>query len=140
MIDVYLTPPTGRKVERMATLTNEQRAMIIHDAARECGMDGHIVHAENKKCLHTMAQKAMGELGYYKGMPHKESYLYMDSVDSCFYISANDKACMTFTARWFAGSRDIDGENLPKALELCNKMLNTMQRMIDELKEPTNEI
>lgn len=120
-------------------LTNAQRAIIIHDAARECGMDGHIVHAENKKSLYTMAQKAMGEFNYYKGIPHKESYLYMNRVDSCFYISDDDKPYMTFTARWFAGDKDLNGERLPKTLELCNKMLNTMKRMIDEIKEPTNE-
>ncbi len=114
-------------------LTQEQRINILHDSCRECGLDGHIVVAEKKSDLQTVAEKALGWLGWYKNIPHKNSYLYMDSVDTCFYITKTNNASVIFTARWSAGSKDLDIARLEKATVIMNKMLETMQSKINEL-------
>lgn len=113
-------------------LTNDQRIKILHDSCRECGIDGHIVVAEKKSDLHTVAEKALGWLGWYKNIPHKNSYLYMDSVDACFFISKNNYANVTFAARWSVGSKDLDIEKFETAIMIINKMLETMQLKINE--------
>ena len=114
-------------------LTLDQKINIIHDSARECNLDSHVVVTEKKSELHTLAEKGMGMFGWYKNMPHKNSYLYFDSVDVCLYISSSDKACVVFSARWFAGSKDLSMEKFEKALISINKILETMQCKINEL-------
>lgn len=114
-------------------LTLEQKIQIIHDSARECNLDGHVVVVEKKSELHTLAEKGMGMFSWYKNMPHKNSYLYFDSVDACFYISKTDRACVVFSAKWNFGSKDLSISRFQKALISINKMLEAMQGKINEL-------
>lgn len=116
-------------------LSIEQKAEIIHDSARECGLDSHITYSEKRSDLYTMAEKDMGWMGFSKNMPHKNSYLYCDSVDACFYISREDMACVTFAARWFAGSKDLTLERMEIALMYINSMLDAMQSKINKALE-----
>ena len=67
--------------------------------------------------------------GGKKNTPRKMSFLYCDAVDACFYF-CNDKACCTFTARWFAGAKDLD--HLQAAGALIKAMLHNMQTLADE--------
>ena len=112
-------------------LTKAKMEGIIHDAARACGMDGHIDVATAQANLGTQAEMMMGRFGSGR-MPHKNSYLYLDSVDACFYISRGRANC-TFTARWFSESKDLD--RLAEAGALVKKMLQEMQRRIDAVGE-----
>jgi hypothetical protein len=114
-------------------LTLEQKIKILHDSARECNMDSHVVVSEKKSDLQTVAEKALGWLGWYKNIPYKNSYLFFDSVDACFFISKGNCAYVTFTARWRVGSKDLDIARFEKAVSLINKMLETMQIKINEL-------
>lgn len=116
-------------------LTNEQKIKILHDSARICDLDSHVTVCEKKADLQTQAETMMGNMSHVKN-PHKNSYLYFDSVDACFYIE-RETACVTFTARWFAGSKDLSLEKMEKALNSINKMLETMQGMINELSGGT---
>jgi hypothetical protein len=122
-------------------LTLDQKIEILHDSCRECEIDGHVVASENKSELYTVAEQAMGRFDWYKNMPHKNSYLYMDSVDACFYISKSNYACVAFTAKWCVGSKDLSIAKFEKAITIINKMLETMQSKINEVlgKEVTNE-
>ena len=112
-------------------LTNEQKSEIIHKSARACGLDGHIVVADKQSNLYTYAEKFMGKMSHYKN-PHKNSYLYCDSVDACFFIE-RDIANVTFTARWYAGSKDLNISHMEKTVITINKMLETMQCEINEI-------
>lgn len=115
------------------TLTTEQRVQILHDSARECNLDSHIVISESKRDLGTVAEKALGWMAWYKNIPHKNSYLFFDSVDACFFISSNNTPSVIFTARWSIGSRDIeDMRKFEIAIPIINKMLETIQCKINE--------
>jgi hypothetical protein len=114
-------------------LTLDQKIQIIHDGARECSLDGHVAVAEKKSELSTLAEKGMGMFDWYKSISHKNSYLYFDSVDACFYISDNNRACVIFSAKWIVGSKDLSIERFEKAIANINKMLETMQCKINEL-------
>lgn len=111
-------------------LTQEQKIKVLHDSARECDLDSHVAIAEKQSDLQTQAERMMGRMSYTKN-PHKNSYLYLDSVDGCFYIE-REQACVTFTARWGVGSKDLSGGRMEKALISINKMLETMQCKIND--------
>ncbi len=112
-------------------LTNEKKIQILHDSARQCDLDSHITVCEKKSDIQTQAEMMMGNMSFVKN-PHKNSYLYFDSVDACFYIE-REKACVTFTARWDVDSKDLSINRMEKALITINKMLRTMQDMINKI-------
>lgn len=103
--------------------TMEQQTQMLHDAARDSHMDGHVQQTGN-----TAAEQVMQIFGGRKDTPRKMSYLYCDSVDCCFYFQGN-KACCTFTAKWYVKSKDLS--KLDEAGELIKIMLTNMQRIAD---------
>ena len=99
------------------------QAELLHDAARLSGMDGHI-----QNCGHTCAERVMQMLGGKRNTPRKTSYLYLDSVDACFYYQ-NDVANVTFSARWFESSADLQEDKIIYAIGLIKEMLKTMNAL-----------
>lgn len=104
-------------------LTVEQQTAFLHDAAQLSQMNGHVQTSGN-----TAAERIMQMFGGKRRTPRKMSYLYCDAVDACFYYY-NDRACCTFTARWFAGSKDF--ERLGAAGKQVETMLDYMQKFAD---------
>ena len=100
--------------------TKEQKISMLQRAARASGMDGHIVAQPPA----TMAERAMTWFGGKKNTPRKNSYLYCDSVDACFFYGPTGAPTVTFTARWTYGARDLD--KLSETAELIKTMLYNM--------------
>lgn len=110
-------------------LTEEQQTAFLHDAACLSNMNGHIQTDGS-----TAAERVMQMFGGKRNTPRKMSYLFCDAVDACFYYS-HDKACCTFTARWFADSADLG--KLGAAGEQVKAMLSNMQALVDgDMKQP----
>ena len=86
-------------------LSNDEKYNILHDSAKEIGIDSHIFVADKKSDLHTQAE---------------------------FYIE-RETACVTFTARWEVGNSDLTIYKFNKAIDIINKMLETMQLKINVL-------
>ena len=105
----------------------EQPRVILHDAVRACGLDGHISEHTG-----TAAEGALLRFGGNKKQPRKNSYLFLDSVDACFHIQHN-KACCVFSARWYATSEDLG--KLDEAGALIKEVLEEIQNKIDKLEE-----
>lgn len=101
--------------------TKEQQKTMLHRAARSSNMDGHIVATPPA----TMAEHAMTRFGGKASTPRKNSYLYCDSVDACFFYGPTGAPTVTFTARWTYGAKDLD--RLGEAAELIKNMLHNMQ-------------
>lgn len=117
-------------------LTKTQQTRILHDAARMSSMDGHIYDGPPSTC----AEKAMVMFGAPKNTPRKNSYLYCNSVDACFYFD-RDIACMTITAKLTVGCVDIDALK-STAMDMVKTMLHNMQKLADEVvsgEEAPNE-
>jgi hypothetical protein len=112
-------------------LTNEQKEKILHDSARKSGLDGHITIRGKQSELDTNAEQMMGRMSNPRN-PHKNSYLYCDSVDACFYID-HDMPFVTFTARWNFGSKDLENTKYTATFIILNDMLSKMQEAITEL-------
>lgn len=100
--------------------TKEQQKTMLHRAARSSNMDGHIVATPPA----TMAEHAMTRFGGKASTPRKNSYLYCDSVDACFFYGPTGAPTVTFTARWTYGAKDID--KLGETAELIKTMLYNM--------------
>jgi len=81
------------------------------------------------------AERVMRMFGGRKNTPRKNSYLYCDAVDACFYFW-NDKACCAFAARWFNGAKDLD--RLQDAGTLIKTMLYNMQTLADDFIKDMN--
>ena len=111
----------------------DDQAILLHDAARLCGMDGHIQTVGS-----TAAEKIMLYFGGKKNTPRKMSYLYCDSVDACFYFS-NNKPCCVITARWFAGAKDLTDDKMLTAVSQIRDMLTKMQELTDAYLKASTE-
>ena len=74
----------------MNRLTIEQERDALYNAARRVGLDAHVAYMERKGDAHTYAEKLMLN-SYRKGMPYKSSYLYCDTLDTCFFFDHEDR-------------------------------------------------
>ena len=115
-------------------LTKDQQIIMLCDAARASGMDGHIVSEPPPS---TMAERVMTWFGGRKNTPRKNSYLYLDSVDACFFYSNFGTPTVTLTARWSCGAKDLD--RLADAAELIKTMLQNMKAQTEKAEAPKNE-
>lgn len=108
----------------MSRLTIEQEEIALSKAAQRVGFEAHIYTMGRKGDAHTNAEKIMvGE--YRKGMPYKASYLYCDTLDSCFYFDHDGCPCVTIAARWRHGCKDL-GKSAKEALIYIQRMLDAM--------------
>jgi hypothetical protein len=114
----------------MNRLTIEQERDALYNAARKVGMDAHIEYMERKSDAHTCAEKLMLN-SYRKGMPYKSSYLYCDTVDACFFFDHDGRACVTFSARWSSGAKDL-GKPVKEAFGYIQAMLDAMTDEADK--------
>lgn len=101
--------------------TREQQKSMLYCAARSSNMDGHIVATPPA----TMAERAMTRFGGKASTPRKNSYLYCDSVDACFFYGPTGAPTVAFTARWSYGAKDLD--RMGETAELIKTMLHNMQ-------------
>ena len=114
----------------MNRLTIEQEREAIYAAARKSNLDAHIQTMDRKSDAHTCAEKLMLS-SYRKGMPYKSSYLYCDTLDACFYFDHDGRACVTVSARWCNGAKDL-GKPITEAFEYIQKMLDAMTAEADQ--------
>ncbi len=113
--------------------TREQQTVMLHDAARAANMDGHVTSAPPA----TMAERAMTWWGGRKNTPRKNSYLYCDSVDACFFYTVDGTPTVTITARWTCGAKDLD--HMADAAALIKTMLQAMKEQAEKAEKPKNE-
>lgn len=113
----------------MNTLTIDQEREALYKAARSVNLDAHIQTMDRKGDAYTCAEKLMLS-SYRKGMPYKTSYLYCDTLDVCFYFDHDGYACVTMSARWRNGAKDL-GKPIKEAFDYIQKMLDAMTAEAD---------
>ncbi len=114
----------------MNRLTIEQERDALYNAARKSNLDAHITFLDRKGDAHNCSEKLMA-FSYRKGMPYKKSLLYCDTVDTCFYFDHDGRACVTFSARWSHGAKDLD-DPIEEALRLIRIMLKNMTDEVEK--------
>lgn len=107
-------------------LTTDQQKRLLRDAARLSGLDSNVRDGS----LQTLAEEAMVMFGGSKKTPRKNSYLWCDNVDACFYYQ-QDEACVTFTAKWYPDSKDLDEAKIQNAIGHIKAMLDNMEMLAE---------
>ena len=126
-------------MNRAWLITGEKQAEIIAQACKENGLDGHIKWIRWKKDAGTRAeQMARDNKVYLEGtrpFPVKNSYMYCDSLDMCFFFLLGTKATLTYSGRTNAGLPDIKDGKIIKAFEAAQKVLDRMEKLATEEEE-----
>lgn len=111
-------------------------ATVIHNAARECGLDGHVKTLEYRKHICTTAEQIMAT---YTDLPvqYKASYLYCDRLDVCFYFDSSERACCSYSGIFWYSSNDF--YRLFQTAKLMRLMLKAMNSGLKKMKRMSNE-
>ena len=98
----------------------------MHDSCRELGLDSHIKTIDHKKDCHTYAEKIVCNFKY-RPFKVKNSYMFLDGVDFCFYNYKNEVN--------FAISGCISGNDKLKIVKAIDKALSLCALCEQKLKE-----
>ena len=112
-------------------LSEDMQADIIANACKDAGLDTHIKWVKYHKDSATWAEKIADRFRGSRIMPVKNSYMFCDTLDMCFFFDSRGYACMTYAGYAYAGSRDIT-TNLGAAFEKAEKVLASMQKAATE--------
>ena len=109
------------------------KSNILQQACKECGLDGHIKLLGLKRDATTWPEKvADGCRKMHSKMPVKSSFVFCDRLDMTFYFNHKNKACVSFSGYAQHGTRDLAEGKLQEAFVIAGKMVETMQKLIDE--------
>ena len=114
-------------------MTPKKQAELIHTACVESGLDGHIKWIEQHKDAHTAAERLADTSRNYRVLPVKNSYMYCDSLDMCFFYSRHNNASLAYSGCTLYASTDIKDGKIIKAFELATKVLARMQELAEEV-------
>lgn len=113
-------------------MTAKKQAELIHNACRECGLDGHVKWIETKEDVQTWAEKIAERFRLTRNMPLKNSYMYCEQLDTCFFYTAWDLPVVTYAG--FAGVNDTDitQGKFEQAFRKAREVLEAMRRLATE--------
>lgn len=116
-------------------MTPTKQAQIIEGACKEAGLECRISWHKRKADAHTWAERISARFfGGGQPRPVKNSYMYCDTLDMCFFFggSTGDTPFMTYAGYVTAQSPDITEWKLEKAFQTANVVLQAMSRMAKE--------
>ena len=122
-------------------VAKEKQAIIIHNACKKAGVDSHVKWIFRKNDARTMAEQIANQFkdvnAKDKSFPVKNSYMYCDALDLCFFFNKRNKACFSFSGFSFSGSDDLRKKRLVEAFKKAELIVDYMQEMMDDelLKE-----
>lgn len=101
----------------------------LYKACRVLQLDGHIKEIRYKKDANTYAEKIATQFGVPKNV--KNSYLYLDGVDFCFFQNGNE---CDFAISGYIHGNDKHGIKyaISQALDLCERTEYFMKYGEDE--------
>ena len=113
-------------------MTADKQAELIHNACRECGLDGHVKWIEGKQDVQSWAEKIAERFRNKRNMPIKNSYMYCDQLDMCFFYTEWDLPVVTYAG--YAGVKDTDitQGKLGQAFRKAREVLEAMRRLATE--------
>lgn len=114
-------------------MTKEKQAELITAACKEAGLDGHIRWIEGKKQANTWAEKIAVRFKGENSLPVKNSYMYCDTLDMCFFYNEQGTPFMTYAGYVTAESKDIAEGNLFEAFRRARQVLSTMKELSEEI-------
>ena len=116
-------------------MTRQQQAELIAAACKEAGLDAHICMIDNKKQAGTLAEKIAMRFKGKGSLPVKNSYMYCDTLDVCFFYNEAGTPFMTYAGYVTADSKDITEGKLIEALRKARQVLSTMRELAEEVSK-----
>lgn len=113
-------------------MTTERQAELIALACKEAGLDGHIKWIDGRKQANTWAEKIAIRFKGDGPLPVKNSYMYCDTLDMCFFYNEAGTPFMTYAGYVTEESRDIIEDKLLEAFRRARQVLNTMKELEKE--------
>lgn len=113
-------------------MTKERQAELIAAACKEAGLDGHIRWIEGRKQANTWAEKIAVRFKGNGPLPVKNSYMYCDTLDMCFFYDKQGTPFMTYAGYVAADSKDITEGTLIETFRRARQVLNTMRELAKE--------
>lgn len=113
-------------------MTVDKQAELIHKAFREYGLDGHVKWIETRKDIQTWAEKIAERFRQNRNIPVKNSYMYCDQLDMCFFYTAWDLPVVTYAGFAGVNDKDITEGQLEQAFRKAREVLEAMRRLAAE--------
>lgn len=114
-------------------MTQERQAELIHKACRAAGLDAHIRVINRKKDATTWAEKiAVQFMQAGQQLPVKNSYMFCDTLDMCFFYGPGDTPKVAYAGHAGADERDITDGKLSEAFRRAATVLQAMKRLATE--------
>lgn len=107
-------------------MTPERQSEIIRAACREAGLEGHIKWIERASDAQTQAEKLAYRFKWKDRFPVKNSYMYCDTLDMCFYF-AGDNPAVSYSGYFIYGKGDLENGRLIDAFVRANGVLRLME-------------
>lgn len=113
-------------------MTADKQAELIHNACRECGLDGHVKWIEGKQDVQSWAEKIAERFRNKRNMPIKNSYMHCDQLDMCFFYTEWDLPVVTYAGYAGVNDTDITQGKLGQAFRKAREVLEAMRRLATE--------
>ena len=113
-------------------MTADKQAELIQKACRECGLDGHVKWIERKQDVQSWAEKIAERFRHKRNMPIKNSYMYCDQLDMCFFYTEWDLPVVTYAGYTGVNDTDITQGKLEQAFRKAREVLEAMRRLATE--------
>lgn len=120
-------------------MTEQKQAELIAAACKEVGLDGHIKWIEVKKQAQTWAERMAIRFKGGRPLPVKNSYMYCDTLDMCFFYDEGGRPGMTYVGYTMADSPDITEGKLLEAFRRARQLLSTMRELAEEAQHDISE-
>lgn len=113
-------------------MTPERQAELIYKACKEAGLDSHIRFIERKKDAQTWAEKIAVQ--FFRGgqFPVKNSYMYCNTLDMCFFFGPGNTPKIAYAGHAGAREKDITEGKLIEAFRKADTVLRAMERLARE--------
>lgn len=113
-------------------MTLEHQALLISRACKEAELGCHIKLIHDKKHAQTWAERIATRFMGQKELPVKNSYMYCDTLDMCFFYTPEGVPQVTYAGYATADSPDITEGKLLKAFRKADEVLRAMKRLAEE--------
>ena len=113
-------------------MTERQQAEFISAACREAGLDGHIEWIEGRKQAHTWAERIAVRFKGNGRLPVKNSYMYCDTLDMCFFYTSQGVPQAAYAGLTAAASKDLEEGKLAEAFRKADTVLRLMKKLAEE--------
>ena len=114
------------------TITSKRQAELLSMACEIAGLNTHIEWIEKKTHARTWAEKIAVRFRFEGTFPVKNTYLYCDTLDMCFFYNEAGTPCVTYAGCASVGSKDFTEERLTKAFKRAQELLNIMKELAEK--------